>query len=316
MNTGIWRGMPLLTKEGQMAFWDAQADVYEVADMTNDNRGELDIVLEKSREINCRDIVTLGGAVGCRDPKVILEDMLARNIGSMPKVIFNDLSAPQTRKAGELLKPVADQGVSIAYMPGEIKDVCANIDGAPRRLILGVYHCDAFFEADVGAGYPNPGYEDYLKNYAILGEQFFVSWVSLTQTHEVAPVGICAHVQYDDSAGKQRAIKNIMASSRREMANCGVDLSALQVVGIHEGREGFFLSHWYTSEGILELTRRVFSPDRFTITESRCAKGTVLVIDPIGIELTGIVTILNNVVGNILPQSQYETLVAVREMMS
>lgn len=155
MDTGTWWRMPPLTTRGQTAFWDAQAEGYEAADMTNDNSGELEIVLEKSREIMCDDIITLGGAVGCRDPKVILEDMLAQGKARTPKVVFNDLSEQQTRKAVEILKPVTDLGVAITFAPGEIRNVCGHIPPAPRRLILGVYHSDAFFKSEPAAGLPD-----------------------------------------------------------------------------------------------------------------------------------------------------------------
>lgn len=299
-----------------MAFWDAQAEGYDTADMTNDNMGELDIVLEKCHEIRCSDIVTLGGAVGSRDPKVILEDMLAREVDVMPQVIFNDLSERQVSRAIDILKPMTDRGISIKYTSGEIADVCTDIGSASRRLILGVYHSDAFFKADPAAGFPLSGYDEYLKNHVILGEEFFVSWVSLMANNEFTTAGVCTHVRFDESAEQRHLIKSVLGSSRREMTCSGMSVAALQVIGLHSGKQGFFLSHWYTGNGILKLVRSAFPEDQFSINVSRCAKGMVLTIDPIGVELTGIITILNNVLGNVLPQGQHEALLAVRSIMS
>lgn len=316
MDTGTWWRMPPLTTRGQTAFWDAQAEGYEAADMTNDNSGELEIVLEKSREIMCDDIITLGGAVGCRDPKVILEDMLAQGKARTPKVVFNDLSEQQTRKAVEILKPVTDLGVAITFAPGEIRNVCGHIPPAPRRLILGVYHSDAFFKSEPAAGYPMAGYDEYLKNHTILGDTFFMDWVQLTSPGNLSSVGVRTYVRHADSRKRQGMIRDILNSSHRTMTDLGINVTALQIVGVHDGREGFFLSHWYTQKGILQLVRSAFPTDLFMINVAHCAKGIVLTIDPIGVTPTGIVTILNNVVGNILPHSQCEALAAVRGIMS
>ena len=317
MNTGIWRGIPPLTLDGQTAFWDAQADTYETTDMTNDNQGELDIVLKKSREIRCRDVITLGGAVGCRDPKVILEDMSSRGT-ALPKIIFNDLAENQVRRAKEkFLKPLADNGADIAFISGAIENVCVQIPVAPRRLILGVYRDDAFFKPNSASDYPVSGYDEYLKNYAILGEEFFMCWVVLTPKNELVPADAgYARVLFDDNEERKLAVRSELETALQGMTRSGVRIAALRVIGVHSARKGFFLSHWYTSDGITELIRRVFTADCFAVDVSFCAKGMVFTIDPLDAEPTGIITILNNVVGNILPQSQYETLVAVREIMT
>jgi len=46
------------------------------------------------------------------------------------------------------------------------------------------------------------------------------------------------------------------------------------------------------------------------------AKGMALVVDPIGVQPQGVVTVLNNVIGNVLPQSQHETLHAIKKIIS
>jgi hypothetical protein len=97
---GEWRWqMPLLTREGQKTFWDRQAPDYGSADMT-DNKGEEILVRSLSSEVSARnepleDIVTLGGAVGCRDP-LIVTDVLRK---PPARIYFNDLSDKMTRAA-------------------------------------------------------------------------------------------------------------------------------------------------------------------------------------------------------------------------
>ena len=93
-------------------------------------------------------------------------------------------------------------------------------------------------------------------------------------------------------------------------------ISALQIIGQHRNKKGFFLSHWYTTSGILGLVRSVFVDSDFTIDIKYFAKGMVLIVDPIGAPLQGVVTVLNNVIGNVLPQSQHETLKAIKGIIS
>jgi hypothetical protein len=46
--------------------------------------------------------------------------------------------------------------------------------------------------------------------------------------------------------------------------------AALQIVGTHANRKGFFLSHWYTREGIMNLAKGVdLHPPTGTRADSR-----------------------------------------------
>lgn len=317
MNAGIWRKPPRLTKEGQETFWNAQKD-YANTGMSNDSQAELDIVLEKSRQIHCRDIVTLGGAVGCRDPKVILEDMRARGCDGLPKVYFNDLAEELVLRArNEFLKPFTESGTDITFIPGAISDIAVQIPSASRRLLLGVYRSDAFFADCPAQGYPVAGYNEYLQNHARLGEEFFMHWVYLTKEHLLDRIqNDHRPIRFDDTEAVKLAHKKKLQETHRTISRAGVRIAALQIIGTTEGREGHFSSHWYTEGGILKMVRQVFTPDRFTIDLSFCAKSMVLTIDSIHCKPTGIVTVINNVLGNVMPDSQYETLVAIRRMLS
>lgn len=312
-----WR-KPNLTVEGQKAFWDAQSGTYETEEMTTDNQGEIDATLAACREIDCEDIVTLGGAVGCRDPKVILEDMLDRKVERVPKIVFNDLSPQQVERAKtSVLKPFIDRGVEMTFLPGEISGICQNIASKPRRLILGVYDCQSFFKAEPESGYPFCGYDEYLRNGRILGEEFLFDWVSLSTTRELISAGIRAKVSTSDEMVVKDAIRDSLAAMQR-VVSCGLipSISALQIVGQKNGRDGFFLSHWYTPNGILELVQGVFGSGEFSISVEHFAKGMTLIVDPVGVRPQGVVTVLNNVIGNVLPKSQHETLQAIKGIIS
>lgn len=312
-----WR-KPILTVEGQKAFWDAQAATYETEEMTTDNQGEIDAVLAAYREIDCEDIVTLGGAVGSRDPKMLLEDVFFRKGEHVPRVVFNDLAPQQVERArSSMLKPFIDNGVEITFLPGEIAHVCQEIESKPRRLIIGVYNCQSFFKADPQSGYPFCGYDEYLRNGRILGEEFLLDWVGLSEAKELISTGVRAKISTSDEEVRKSAVRDSLAAMQRDISSGSVpSISALQIIGQIEGRNGFFLSHWYTPDGIHKLFGSVFRSDKFSVSTKHFAKGMALIVDPIGVKPQGVVTVLNNVIGNVLPQSQHQTLHALREIIS
>lgn len=310
-----WWCKPLLTAEGQASFWDNQAEIYDTADMTVDNQKEMDAVIKRCREIKFTELITLGGAVGCRDPKMIVEDMVAKG-QKPPAIVFNDLSVRQLNRAREFtLKPFADTGVSIEYLPGEIKSVCEKIGSKPRRLIIGVYGCHSFFQAstDPSDGFPHCGFDEYLSNCNILGTDFLMEWVKLIDNNRLITCGLRSRVCTEDGMAERLWIKNTMNT-----VNTGYygSMTALQIIGRHIGKEGFFLSHWYTKHGFLKLLEKVFPTDRFKIETEIIPKGMVYTIDPVGVKPEGVVTVLNNVIGNVLPDDQFETLVAIRGIVS
>ncbi len=312
-----WWCKPTMNVESQIAFWDAMSEIYENADMTVDNQKEIDVVIKKYREIQCQDIITLGGAVGCRDPKVLLEDLISRDIKEkkLPVVFFNDLSNRQVLKAKEfVLKPFTDKGLTINYLPGEIKNICKNIPSKPRRLIIGVYNCHSFFNAHPSDGYPISGFDEYLKNNTILGYEFLFDWVKLIPDHRIVSCGLRAKIDASAEQKTRDQIKNLIDISRSEKWIMD-DVTALQIIGRHYGNPGFFISHWYTQRGFLELLESVFSPDQFIISTETFAKGMVFVVDQIGVKPSGVVTVLNNVIGNVLPDDQFETLGVIKEII-
>lgn len=313
-----WWCKPIMSVENQSAFWDAQSEIYEGADMTVDNQKEMEVVIRACREIQYQDLITLGGAVGCRDPKMILEDLVSRgaNGDQLPVVFFNDLSGQQVRKAKEsVLKPFTDKGLTINYLPGEIRNTCGSIPTKPRRLIVGVYNCHSFFNAHPNDGYPNCGFDEYLKNSAILGSDFLMEWVKLTSDNRMVSSGFRARVNVEDGIGNRVWIKNLVDISRGPSGGVMGDITALQIIGRHIDNPGFFLSHWYTQHGFSKLLESVFPSDRFEISTETFAKGMVFIVDPIGVKPSGVVTVLNNVIGNVLPDDQYETLCAIREII-
>ena len=275
------------------------------------------MVLRKCREIRLQDIITLGGAVGCRDPKLILEDLRGRLPHERPAIIFNDLAVSMVLKARDIvLKPFTDSGYHLTCLPGEIQQVCRKITPKPRRLIIGIYDSRSFFRAHPNSEHWTCGFEEYVEHAAILGDQFLMDWVTETHAHELVSCGIHALVDCTGAKEDRTRVKHMLRSIQHEvMAGRLKSVTALQVIGRTEGRNGFFISHWYTPIGMRRMIRAAFPAKEFTVSVFHFAKGSVFVIDPRRVKLTGVVTMLNNVLGNVLPQDQFKTLLAVRRIL-
>ena len=316
-----WR-KPEVTRAGQVAFWNRQACTYEATDMTNDNPHEIARVIEKTDPSVHSEIVTLGGAVGCRDPLAILKaKYCSEKDGSccrgekLPRIFFSDIAPEMVRKAEEnVLAGCRSCGVKMEFCPAPIVDACAQVKtGRSRTLLLGVYSDDGFFKSDPQNGYQLCGFDEYMKNCDILGERFWFDWLffkggSLQFTDQdlfVEPVW---------PAEKLANARGQLANDYATVAQSS-ELVALQVVSAHRDREGFFISHWFNARGILSLLREVFPEDEFEIKEDTFPKGMLFAIERRNSASEGIVTILNNVLGNVLPQEQISTLNRVKDIL-
>jgi hypothetical protein len=314
-----WR-KPHLTVEGQRAFWDDQAEGYENADMTVDNQREMEVVVEQCRNIDCREIITFGGAVGCRDPKLILEalklDPAAPHM--FPKITFNDLSERQVAWARtRTLRGFTDSGISIRYIPGEIKNVAGTIvPSVPLRLVIGVYECGSFFNAHPNEGHPMPGFDEYLKNWRILGKGFLMDWVRYSAGGIITSCGTRSRIDAFDPLENRQAVKNSLYVLCQGALNTSFeDVLGLQIIGRSADRNGFFLSHWYVGKSFRRMLEEVFPSHEFSMSEFHFAKGMVFSIERRGSRPQGVITTLNNVIGNVLPHSQHETLVAMKNLL-
>jgi len=316
-----WR-KPEVTRAGQVAFWNRQALTYEIADMTNDNSHEIVHVIGKTNPSVHSEIVTLGGAVGCRDPLAILRASFCGKKGTscfsgvkLPRVFFNDLSPEMVRKAEEsVLAGCRNCGVEIEFCSGPIADACLQVkNDRHRTLLLGVYSDAGLFAANPQNGYELCGFDEYMRNRKILGDRFWFDWLVLRDgSLQTDHYGLSVESNW---SVEKLATARMQLESDYAVASRSHDLVAIQVVSNHEDREGFFLSHWFNTQGLLSLLKEVFPEKEFGIEYSTFPKGMLFAIDRRGCNSEGIVTILNNVLGNILPEEQIPTLTRVMAIL-
>lgn len=325
-----WR-KPELTRAGQTMFWDRQSQTYDTADMTNDNEGEMDAVLECLRTTSFREIVTLGGAVGCRDPKMILESIFCEKGANgnpcspkkvLPDIVFNDLSPSQVERAKTNILSRCNQscGVRVEFFSGPIMETCKRISGTARTLLLGIYDVEAFFRADEEHGYPMAGFDEYLKNANILGDRFWFDWLTLNgDSVRIMNSGMRLHIS--ESSESKAEFRRKLYGEHSVIAQPYGDADeplrflALQVVSVHDGKSGYFVSHWYSTSTVIDLLTSVFPLNAFEISQMSFPKGTLFCIKRRNVASQGVVTMLNNVFGNIIPSEQIATLEAIRSII-
>lgn len=318
----VWR-KPELTRDGQVAFWNRQARTYEATDMTNDNPHEIERVIERTNPGVHSEIVTLGGAVGCRDPLMVLRAKYCSKKGGfcsrgprLPRIFFNDIAQEMARKAEEsFLAGCKKCGVEMEFFPGHIMDVCDQVrKDRPRMLLLGVYSDDGLFSSYPQNRYDVCGFDEYMKHRKILGDGFWFDWLILRGGSLQAEDYSGVFVESDWPADKLSDARNRL-SEKYSSALESSQLIAVQVVSIHRNLEGFFISHWFNARRILSLLREVFPDEEFEIKEDTFPKGMLFAIERRNSVPEGIVTILNNVLGNVLPQEQISTLNRVKDIL-
>jgi len=291
--------------------------------MTNDNPHEIACVIERTDPGVHSEIVTLGGAVGCRDPLAIIKaKYCSEKDGSccqgsrLPRIFFNDISPEMVRRAEEsILAGCKGCGVEMEFCASPIADACFRVKkgSVSRMLLLGVYSDDGFFKSDPRNGYNLSGFDEYMKNSEVLGERFWFDWLVLRDgSLQTDRYGLFVEPIWpaEKLADVRMQLANDYATAVRSNG-----LVALQVVSAHRDRDGFFISHWFNARGILSLLREVFPEDVFGIKEDTFPKGMLFAIKKRNSVPEGIATILNNVLGNVLPQEQISTLNRVKDIL-
>jgi hypothetical protein len=235
---------------------------------------------------------------------LVISEALEQCGGETPKkIFFNDLSAAMTQAALEgSLTVYAEKNISLEVIPGPIHAIAGCLPAMPRRVIVGVYSAKALVHASPEEDYLRVGLEEYLSNAAILGDRFVFEPFGLQdgQYRALAPKTFLSAWATSEQLGM--VIGSLATLLGENIAD------AVRVIGQHHAQPGYFLSHWFTEKGILELLRGSFDPRRMgAVRIKACPKGFVLCIDPLE-PPRGIVTLLNNVVGNVLPADQTETL--------
>jgi hypothetical protein len=310
-----WRPPPL-DSESQVRFWNRMASTYEGADMTH-NTGEQRAVERLTDEFVVRgyqaeDVVTLGGAVGCRDPRIVVERL--RAAGQTPgRIFFNDLAPALVAHASEhALAPYRESGMDVRTFSGKVADASAHVPKMPRRVLIGVYGTQAFLRAHPEEGHLQDGFTEYLANDADIGTRLWLECFRLS-SGAYAPAMQERFLTGRAVGTSPDVVRSSLGKVLQEPHFSGV--GALRIIGsTNDDRDGYFLSHWFTNQGIRSLIEESFVGRAVKMRVFPCGKGMLVCLDPLYERPRGILTVLNNVVGNILPDEQLRSLRVIHRL--
>ncbi len=286
------------------SFWDSCAKIYDGAEMTNDNPFEMSELFTHLSSISgdsIKDIVTLGGATGVRDPKMILENKFNHHFKDL---YFNDLSESMVCVAEECTLSKFRGEVNCNFLPGNIIDICSKIPSAPRVVYLGVYNYASFISPNVELGFPVSGINEYIKNQEILGHGFSITPFMATDGKRNFFLDEKQSF-FIESEGKIDLATKWITGFEQDY-----NFSGLTIVSKRNERS--FVSRWFVPNKVRVFLEIYFPQGKFKITSRYCGKATLFIIEPLSGLPRGIVTILNNVVGNILPSDLDSILESVR----
>ncbi|HYD93546.1 MAG TPA: hypothetical protein VEB18_03810 [Candidatus Paceibacterota bacterium] len=303
---------PALTREGQRLFWDHQAEDYDEASLTS-NASELALVrvlcdLFCEAEWAAQDLIALGCGTGSRDPETLLACLQVH--GNLPlHVYLNDLSEHMVKRAVRRTTSDPRWGVCKArgYTGAAAEALRRCVTPRPRRVILGVYRIESFVRAFPHYGHPRSGFDEYMENSDRLGPYFQINDMHLQGTEE----RFLAEMRFV-ADGDERRYDQIRDSIRSLPTLPGLDVTRV-MSWAHHGDEAFFLSHWFTEAGIRRLIATQMGEEQEAkMSLVPCAKSFVICLDPPE-EPRGIVTMLNNSFGNMLPSDWSDTLAQLKE---
>jgi len=293
-------------------FWNEKADSYSKAELTNEAPEELEALRELAAELSPETILSLGCADGRRDPIPALE-LLMETGHTVKKVLCNDLSPLLLDRAAANMALVPKEACMQSLFRSGPMHLLGSLEGSqpePKALLVGAYRFEMLL-----AG----GLRSYIRNSRLVGDRLSFGLYRLQTSGrgnraQVIPlpltVGSSASSR-DLAAAEGYLNASVREAEQKDGANLGV-----HVRGTFEADErGVFSSAWFTRKGLAELLRLFFSPDRYSVSINAAGKCWLCRINPRDSKPRGLVTLLNNVLGNILPHELTKSLSAVRRML-
>lgn len=280
-------------------FWDSVAKFYSEHQLTNHQSDyELEFVLNTLGTIGTvYNLVCLGVADGSRDPYIILKYLNDKGVGLPIETHLNDLS---DKLLDECRKRLDEFPISATYHAKPMKEVKIERKFTNPNIILGLYNSDYLLQSLQG----------YLESKDVIGDMFEVRYTTfangkINHSEERIKFNIEDYVTYSEQFVAMSQKENFLAFSIKT--------------------DKQFISHYWHAPILIKLLQNVFtglnvkvfdSGKRYiiayitnpcTLAESSIETGTD------GGETT-LLTSLNNVIGNVPTECQYDSLVAIRNM--
>lgn len=264
-------------------FWDSVATCYSDNQMTHtENDQELQTILKHIQNIQIETILSIGVADGCRDPTFILEYLKTQN-KPMPKEIgYNDISHDMMKIAASKINKYRLNTVAYA---GPIQDYLPIIKHKNMMICIGVYNLNYFDKA----------MDMYSKEKQIIGTEIQLNPIIFSNTLQYVEDHSFTFTQDRTTEWASQIIQ------WEQIPN---------FMGIRFQTNTGFLSHYYDSK---QLHKILLTLNPNTICEKPNGRYIIYIIS--NPEAKGVITMINNVLGNIETKDQYSVLTKLSKFL-
>lgn len=279
-------------------FWDSVSKVYSSNDMTNHMADfELQTSLSYIKAMNVEGLSSFGVADGNRDPIQILKHLNDNDRQLPNELVVNDISSNMVKETANnlLLGGWTEKIKSINYIHcpiSQIKSINSEIKNKSPLYCIGVYNVD----------YIKESLELYRQNKEIIGKNFTVNALYLTFDENNNPViihGISLMFNID------------------HYNNALVGFNALKTdpsfYAFSVTTDNNFVSHYFNSEKLNLLLNNIFKGLKVITEKGADANAKRYIVNiisdnDINKKPNYVVTMLNNVLGNIKSEDQIVSL--------
>lgn len=275
-------------------FWDGVANIYSKSDLTHHMADfEMDVIELAMKYIKQLDgLACLGAADGKRDPIGIMNLAIKHNKGIPEELIVNDISpnmVQHAQKNVDDLKLDFSESSKQTYTACPIHLMDPKISGLENKrsmYITGVYN----------VLYLKESLKLYSENTDATGRYFTISALVINEDHEIEPI---AHQVTFDIFDYEKVWDQI---------NALVQISDLYAISLVTDKS--FVSHYFSRDGIEQMLTMSF-PACEVISFSGFGEGSRYIVNIIkekGRDINYVITMLNNVLGNVQWHEQFDTL--------
>jgi hypothetical protein len=270
-------------------FWDSVAKFYGEHQLTNHQSDyELEFVINTVGAIGfIYNLVCLGVADGSRDPYIILKYLSEMKVGLPTETHINDLS---DKLLDECKKKLVEFPMEISYHAKPMKEVEIGRKFTNPNIILGLYNYDYLLQSLQG----------YLESKDVIGDMFEVRYTTFTDgkinhSDERVRFNIEEYVSYSEQFVAMSQKENFLAFSIKT--------------------DKQFISHYWHAPTLIKLLQNIFTGLNVKVYDSGKRYVIGYITNPCTDEgETTLLTSLNNVIGNIPTECQYDSLVSIRNM--
>ena len=282
-------------------FWDSVGEYYSQSDMTH-LKGDAELLyineyLKNNTKIE--HLISLGCADGKRDPISLISTNFLKTGKS---ILLNDISKNFIEIAKQntsKLTTKTDIQTYAYHCPITDLKRCINKTSQQNYnhscLILGIYDIEFIEDALC----------EYKKEKNLLGKLFTISTLHFDRNS----LSISDNKITFDIANYKNKMPKILNLIKNKNGN------NKQIAGLSISTNNGFISHYYNNQSFKNIIYKIFDKDAFEIEIKKLnSRYLIAKISKKNITPTTLITMINNVLGNIPHKEQLESLVSIKNL--